>query len=281
MGCGASSQPGSTAAEPLSPKNTPVAEAAQSVPAQASETKSALPPLASPKAKQPPSEPQTPASASSNAAVTRATGDIGSIKLTKEQAESFRAEEFIDAVPEPCDSLNLDSNSNEVADTTATVGSSDLPAEVGSFHLDEWQHFFKENRNCEELIDFFWERYEPEHHSLHWFRYKHDLDNTYQGNNVVHGLYSRLDEDGYRHKCFVMLYLYNAAISKTLKLGGFFLIPGQDIPERIRVAEGQIGNFEITKIDINEDGAKAIFNSLLIGKSPAAGLDPVIQKVYA
>ncbi len=151
--------------------------------------------------------------------------------------------------------------------------------------MDRWRRFYKWNKTKHaDLLDFLWRHFDAANFSIFCATYRSQdlLFAPYQGDNVIHGLCSRIEAAGYANEVFGIMHTMQSMYKEEFKVLGFFIVPGQEMPSGLLAkvpdlshAEGQ---FQLLKADTKDPLVRQFVGGLVTGRSPTPDYSVVFTR---
>lgn len=116
----------------------------------------------------------------------------------------------------------------------------------GSFVMDDWKRFYSNNDTRPDALDYFFKNFDKEHYSL-WrvdYKYNDELTLTFQSNNLIGGLFQRLEAS--RKYIFGCLAVFGENNNNCIS--GAFVIKGDNYEHAFDVAPDW-ESYNFTKLD--------------------------------
>ncbi|GES83691.1 BTB/POZ protein [Rhizophagus clarus] len=130
----------------------------------------------------------------------------------------------------------------------------------GSFDLNQWKRVYSNNDTRSTAIDWFWEHFDPKNYSI-WrvdYRYNDELTKVFMSSNLIGGFFIRLER---ARKCaFGSLVVLGEDHANSI--AGYFVIPGQEIPEEI-YSVADFESYTFRKVDHTDPSVKSNFEDYI------------------
>merc|ERR1712168_758223 len=148
-----------------------------------------------------------------------------------------------------------------------------------SFNLDEFKRVYSNEDIKTKAIPYFWENFDKENFSI-WmceYQYPEDLGMTFQSENLITGMYQRLDK--LNKNAFASVGLFGK--SRNSQIQGVWIWRGSELAFKLSDNwQVDYGSYDWTRLDASAASTREIVDEFLLGEEDKMTYKPHKAEVY-